>query len=359
MRLSASKGALLRECAYSFRPDVVTRPGPPSDEQANGTATHHHLDTYARQGVILPTDNIEVAAMFGHGKAWLDALADTTEPVHTEQPFAWHPETDRGWSLLAAVQAGGHTGHRPYADPVAWADIARRAGCPLDAIPMTIDLIYRDGLYDWCTGRTDKAAQLELNALAFARAFDLDSVTVCTLRLDPGGLREEGKRTLEAFDLAALAEEYRGLVRGIPTAEPRPGMWCSAHYCEAIDACPATEALKPQLVPASALLAATHWPFSAAIQSDEHAAALIPLVKLAESFLKGVKGALEERATKQGSIATRPGYVWREGTRQMPRFDRPLAEALLGQLGATKEQIAALTKMRTESSGFREVKAKP
>ena len=144
----------------------------------------------------------------------------------------------------------------------------------------------------------------------------------------------------------------------MPSAEPRPGLHCTSHYCEAIDACPAMAELKPQLVPTSALLA-KKWPFTAAIESDEHAAALIPLVKLAESFLKGVKGALEERATTQGGITTRPGYVWREGTRSMPRFDRPLAEALLGQLGATSEQIAALTKMRQESSGFREVKAKP
>ena len=205
-QVTASTGGLLRECGYSFRTDVMTRPGPSSDEQSRGTLCHGMVETYGEQGVILPTDDIDAATMFGHARRWLDATPDDGAGRVFEVPVWWDPETDTGGCLSAAIRTvcGEAAPHRAYALPGVWEKLVA-LGIPATAVPMTLDLLEGTHVYDWCFGRTDKTAQLELQALAVSRAFGRDSVTVTTLRVDASGLREEGTRTLDAFDFAVLA----------------------------------------------------------------------------------------------------------------------------------------------------------
>lgn len=356
-QLTASRAALLHECQWFARPEVVHRDSARA-AAARGTLTHAILDAAIRGGKSEHEDvPLDVLSMVGHGLARARGFV---KPL-SEQAYAWDPDTDRGWCIqpaidewIAALPAWKKEKPptRVYADPEAWRWIQARADLPSSAITMTIDVVEPGrGVGDWCTGRTDKTAQLEVNALAFARAHGLDLVTSRALHLRPEGLTERAQ-VHTAGDLIVLAAKYRDLVAKISASEPQPGSHCAELYCPAIASCPTTQALVPQLVPASALVRGK-CTLTADITSDAQAAALLPLVTQAQAFLDVCKDALKARSRKQGGIPLGGGTIWAETFRTMPRFDAAKAKAMLATLGATPDMIDRLTIMRQESGGFK------
>ena len=334
--ISASKIGLLRECAYWARADVEQDARTESDEAARGTTVHEAVDHFVKTWLRLPLEGDE-GAMFGHALAWLD-----NHPcLESEVAYAWDPATDRG----ADLDDSQIVGHRAYADPVHWEQMRFALDLSERAIPMTLDLLEftETGavVYDWCTGRTHKLAQLQMNALAVARTNGLESVRIVTLRLTPEGCTEEDMGMLDSIDFDLLASEFRLLLESVPTSLPKPGSHCTELYCPAKGSCPVTRTALAEIVPAAAL---TRFRFTDKIESMEHASQLLPMMKLADAYTDNVRKALQAYAVAHGDIPTTDGKAWGKGTRKDRRFNKDLAIALLKQLGATDAQIAALNK---------------
>ena len=91
-----------------------------------------------------------------------------------------------------------------------------------------------------------------------------------------------------------------------------------------------------QIIPSSYL---TRNKFTNQIESLEHASALLPMVKLAKSYIETVEKSLREMAKTQ-PIPTSEGKQWGMGTRKERRFDKERAIDLLKQKDASDEEIA-------------------
>lgn len=354
--LSASKTGLARLCLYSFRPDVPQDVRTTSDAAESGTTVHGAIEHFQKTGKVeyaLSSEGEE--AMVHHAVAWLRGHVGNLE---SEVPYAWDPMTDDGSRLDGAIDDLGIGGHRLYDDPEWWREIRGICGLSASAIPMTIDLLeIGDGtatIYDWCTGTTDKRAQLQTNALAVARTHGITSVRLVTLRLTPASLTEEDHGTLDEADLAALAEEFAALVAAIPDAEPRPGMHCRELYCSAKGACPTTQRALAQVIPADQL---ARFRFTDKIESMAHASAVLPMLKVLDKYLEQVKEALEAYHDAHGPIPTSDGKEWRRCVRQMSRWNKDKAVAKLHFLGASEADLEDLTKVVPEQY-FAERKAK-
>jgi hypothetical protein len=356
--ISASKFALLRECRYWARADVPHGADRGSRESTRGTEVHAAIEAYVLGRAIPEPNTDEAHAMWRHAHAWLAKRAPGSLAV--EEPFVFDPATGTAVMLSPILEELGLSGARPYAEPVAWAKIVEAHRLGPDAIPMTLDLI-EDGevatIYDWTTsgwagGATDKRAQLSLNALALARAWGVERVRIVRLLLTVEGLEETELAILDDFDFAQIEGEIASLLGAIAGSPPTPGLWCRELYCPDRETCPATKGAIEQVVPAASLV---RFRFTREIESEEHASALLPLAKLASAYVEGVEDALKDWARTHGPIPTSPGKGWGPSTRRQSTFKKDLAIALLKQLGATEEQIAALT-YQSEIATFTERK---
>ncbi len=344
--LSASKFDLIRNCRYWARPDVTHGADRGSHESRRGDEVHAAINAHVRRELIVEPTTAEGRAMWQHARAW---LARREMSLEAEEPFVFDPSSGIAVMLSPFLEEIGAQGQRAYAEPTTWAKIVEAFHLGPNAIPMTLDLIESDGesatIYDWTTtswagGATDKRAQLSLNALALAHAWNLDEVRIVRLVLTVDGLQEDDLGTLEEFDFAQLEGEIAGLLAAIPGSAPTPGTWCRELYCPDRETCPVTQGAIEQVVPAASLV---RFRFTREIESVEHASALLPLAKLASAYVEGVEDALKDWARTHGPIPTSGGKEWGPSTRKQSTFKKELALALLKQFGATEEQIAALT----------------
>lgn len=354
--ISASKAELLKLCQYWARPDVAAHLSNATTREATqGTEVHAVIRACVARAPEKEwpgLSTLDGLRMWGQAHAWLKARSMTF--MRAEVPLAWDPTTDTGVDLSDIVAELGLSGARPYSAPENWGRIRSAAGLSEAAIPMTVDLIDIDHgaivLYDWTTSwsahaATDKTAQLSLNAVSVARAMKCDNVKIVRLAITTTELVETELATFDEFGLSAVAGEVMALLALVPEAQPQPGMHCTELYCPAKGACPATSETLAQIVPPAQL---ARFKFTHEIESVEHAAAILPMYKLASSYVDMVGDGLREWAKSHGPIPTSHGKEWGPGVRNMPRFDSALALALLKQLGATEEQIAALTKVKQE-----------
>jgi PD-(D/E)XK nuclease superfamily len=344
--ISASKFALLRSCRYWARDDVPHGVDRGSAEASRGDEVHASIQAFVRREPIPEPTTDEARTMWGHALRWLEARET---PLEAEEPFAFDPTSGVGVMLSPILEELGATGQRAYADPETWAKIVEAHRLSGSAIPMTLDLIESDGetatIYDWTTtswagGATDKRAQLSINALALSRSWGIEKVRIVRLVLTVDSLQEDALGTLEEFDFAQLEGEIGATLAAIPGSAPTPGLHCRELYCPDREVCPTTRGAIEQVIPAASLV---RFPFTREIQSMEHASALLPLARLASAYVEGVEDALKDYARQHGPIPTSPGKAWGPSTRKQSTFKRDLALALLRQLGATEEQVAALT----------------
>lgn len=341
MRATASKAGLLLACGYFARPEAewYDVSGPAADR---GTRLHRAIAAYVSTGEVSPLDE-DIADLFASARAWVDHFG--REKLAAEVAFAWHPETDTAERVTLADE-------RDYSDMQAEGKLCGTAD--LVAVSRATRAGY---IADWKTGDASNAGpQLRTLALMLARAEGLDMVTVEALQVDETGVTHLCTETLDAFALAAVSGDLAEAVAGVPTAEPVPGPHCGEGYCPARATCPAVvERVETDIIPAASLVR-HRW--GVRISSPDHAAWLYEQAKVVEAAAKLVKDAVRAYVPEAG-LVLEDGSVLREGTRNMPRFQKDVAVALLRELGATEEQIAGLTRSMVESSGLRVQTAKP
>jgi hypothetical protein len=331
-RATASKAALLLSgCVWWARHEAewVYTTSPAADK---GTRFHAAIAHYIDSGEVPPmADDIE--ALFKSARAWVDGFG--RDKLSAEVALAWD-----------------HA-----------ADTARRVDAPSRGYPKAPGCLYgtadvvavnralRVGyLVDWKSGDGSGATpQLRTLAMMLARSEGLDSVTVEALEVSAVGVTAVCRETLDSLALDAHAGELADAIAAIPTAEPTPGPHCGELYCACRATCPAGRTIVEQVIPAEALVK-HRW--SVDIASPEHAAWLLDHARLVEAAAKAVKDAVKAACPPEGWTLA-DGSTLREGTRDMPRFDRDRAVALLRECGATEEQIAALTYRVQESAGLR------
>lgn len=336
MRASASKTGLLAHCAWWAGPEARWDdvPGPRAER---GTRFHQAIARYVDTGEREQVGE-DIAAEYEHAVAWV--ISYGRQFLRPEVAFAWDHVTDRAEELRAAAM-----GERDYSSGA-----GRLCG--------TADLVsIRTGIpaafvADWKTGDGSGAGpQLRTLAVMVARAWGLQSVTVCALEVTAAGVVEVARETLDAFELDAHAGELAEHIAAVPTAEPKPGPHCGELYCPARTTCPAGEAAVAELVPADALV---RHRFSSEITGPDHAVWMLDRIRLVESACKSIKDRIKAVVPDEG-WRLEDGATLKETTRQMPRFDKHKAMALLRQLGATQKQIEALTYVYEESAGLRVV----
>lgn len=334
MRVTASKVGLLGHCAWSFRPEVewTTTTSAAADR---GSRFHALIATYVATGQYsLPVDE-DIAEMFVSAIAWVDHF-DRLK-LKAEVAFAWDPVSD------TAEVIGENIG-RAYGPWQAKGLVCMSAD--LVAVSQATKVGY---VADWSTGdASGKGPQLRCIALALARAFQLESVTVEGLEVSASGVRHICTETLDAFALSAVAGEMAEGISAIAASVPTPGEWCGKLYCGARVSCPAADVAIAQLIPATALTRK----LSAHIESGDHAAYMLNTIRLVESKCTELK-ALIKAYVPEGGLVLEDGSVLAEGTRNMERFDKARALGLLREKGATEEEIEACSRSVVESSGLR------
>lgn len=332
MRVTGSKSNLLAECQWFARPEAewVYTSSPAAER---GTLFHSAIAAYVATGEMTSILTSDLAALYAVAKKWVDDYG--RHHLRAEVKFAWDPNTDTAWELTGA--------ERDYAEA--------RGGFAATGDILSVNKATRSGyIGDWKTGDGSGATpQLRALGLMLARTFDLDTVIVEALEVTAAGVVSVCRETLDAFALATIAGELAEYIANIPDAEPAPGAHCSEMYCPARTTCPVTRAATAELVPPSSLVRHT---MTTAIASPDHAAWMLDRIRLVEGACKAIRDAIKE-ACPPGGWVLDDGSVLREGTREVPRFDKQKALDLARAKGATEVEIAACTYVFTESSGLR------
>jgi hypothetical protein len=339
-RVTASKTGLLEHCQAFAKPGMEWFNGT-SPAADRGTRFHRAIAEYTSHGSVRLLEE-DIVDLFVQARAWVDAFG--RERVKPEVAYAWNPATDEAEHIPAAERdyRAGHGRLCGTADLVAVSNLTRTGI-----------------VWDWKTGSGANAGpQLRTLGLMVARAHGLKSVTVAALEVTAAGVQEVCREELDEFALSAIAGELAERLAAVATAEPQPGEHCRDLYCPARVSCPATRESEAQLVPAESLTKR----LSTTIDGPDHAVWMLERVRLVEAACKAVKDAIKAYVPADG-LVLEDGSRLMETTREMPRFDKNKALALLKQLGATPAQVDALTYKWTESAGLKVVggaaKSKP
>ena len=337
--ITASKAGLLRKCQYWAKHGVQQDHREESEAATLGTSVHKAIDEYISTGLIYTPIGSEVDVLFGHARAWIDEHQEyCMHGFLSEVAYAWDPAFNRAMKIIGQ-------GQRFYADKEVWQEILRNPGMSPHTVPMTIDLMCEnyDGsisIYDWCTGRTDKTAQLQINALAVWYTHRPTEVRCHALRLTEDGCVQEDLGVYDEWDIEQLAKEYSDLIYASIGAEPSPGMHCTELYCPAKNACPVTQNAIEQVIPVGHL---NRYKLSPEIQNASHASYMLPMIKLAKAYIETVESSLKSYA-KSAPIITQDGKEWGPGTRKHSHFSKADAIRMLEAFGASESDINSLTK---------------
>lgn len=339
MRVTASKVGLLEHCQYFATPDAVWS-DTTSAAADRGTRFHRAIALYIEgvEGLPLKVED-DIAAEFEHAKKFVDNVRASYPDVRlrAEVAFAWNPESDEAEVIPAAER-----------------DYQAGAGRLCGTADLVVE-IRADGeivgliVWDWKTGNGEGAGpQLRALGLMAARALSCDEVSTGALEVTAAGVKEVCHEHHDAFALSGIAGGLADVIAFIPGAEPRPGNHCGELYCPARATCPEVNKAHVALVPEQALVRK----FSTEVESPEHAVWMMDRIRLVEAACKAIKDAIKSKVPEGGWLLD-DGSKLIESTREMPRFDKNKAFALLKQLGATDAQIASLTYTWKESAGLK------
>lgn len=341
LRPTASKTALLLACQHWARHDVAWEPYATSEAADRGNRFHAVMDAYVKDGDALVVDR-DLVRDVAAAKAWLAARRSDADRgiIISEQVYSY--DTSTGWcSALLGVTSRSY----PQVEGLFYG---------------TADLVYVLGtdpktivVADWKTGDGSKAtAQLRTLALMATRAMGARAAHVAALEVSDGSVREVCVEHLDEFALAEHELALRAAIAAIPTAEPRVGDHCSAHWCPARANCPAAHESAEQLVPVDSLV---RHRLGTEITGPEHAVWMLERVRLVEAACKAVKAAIKGAVPADG-WTLEDGSVLRDTTRKMRRFDEDAALEMLSKLGATEEMVQTLYDDVIEPAGLRVTK---
>lgn len=348
-RASASKAELLAACQFWARRDVQPDPYDPSQPAAIGNAVH------ACAGAIVRGEEPDVLAACDRENvepenvetvlAMVDAVREWWPAFTAAHPFAWRSEV--AYSLRA-----GDLGTEAIALGL---DIGRRYrdhGAKPGDFTMSLDLEAVDGdtvlVVDLKTGRKphhpEGHKQLESNALAACLAHGKRRARVGIATVSTRGVWVEWA-DVDAATLAHTDDEIARLLAAVPNAEPQPGPHCSALYCNAKGACPASAQAVAAIVPAARLALG---PVSSADEARAWLAAL-PLIEAACAAQKAhARNWIEANG---GELDLGNGKVLRKATTTRESIEaRPdVLAALSRELG---ENVALATKTTVSKAGI-------
>ena len=334
-RESASKFELLAQCGWWATPEAkherLTAP-----EATFGTAIHNIAasaidDTV--QVIPLGMSDDEIAHLAQVSLVVLAYIQDHKRlGWKAEVAFAFDIATGKGRELPSK------DGHRDYSD------------CKPTEIPGTADLVYMahdaEGPFacvdDWKWSGfhgDDLRAEGQLSGLALmvSKAWGVDRVRARALRISDDGVDDTSEvYWLDVFELARIEADICAYAEAVANAKPNPGPWCSDRWCPAIADCPATKAVLPQLIPATALV--RDYRLSTTLESPEHAAWTLAAVEMVDEATKIIRQKLRDYADANGGIPLADGKVWAGAEVVTEKVDitKPGAEEELRAMGLEK-----------------------
>lgn len=341
-RVTASKVGLLSYCQAWARPEMVWE-NRSSDSAERGTRFHAAIAGYTETRERSEVGE-DIREEYAHACAWVDSLQlPAGAALLTETAFAWDPVTDtaevigkdRDYSKASGRLCG-------TADLVMVAMVDGRAVAAM--------------VWDWKTGDgSGSGPQLRTLGLMVARAMGIEDVTVAALEARSGGVFEVAREELDGFTLAMFAGELAEHLSFVPRALPVAGSHCGELYCPARLSCPlGTEATSQvlEVIPADALAATREYRLTDPIETPEHAAWAVDVIRLVGAKLDAIKDSIKAKIPQDG-WKLEDGRVLRETRATIEAFDKHKAMALCKQLGATDEQIGSCFYTFEKSNGLR------
>lgn len=238
MRFSASRRALLDQCAWPFRPEVQPPPDASGPAAILGTFVHalcEHAIRAADTPAPIPTAPQSLSlseisrahAMFAQWRLWFYPwlTANGIATHHAEVPFAYDPRSGVARILVT-------NGHRDY------------CGARDDEVCGTADFLGRrdDGrvfIRDWKSGssRTTAEPQLRTLALMAARFYGVSEVDVAAVFLSPDSRPKEVGLILDSLDIDTDSDSLAARLGAVAESELSIGPAC--RYCPCRMICPA------------------------------------------------------------------------------------------------------------------------
>jgi hypothetical protein len=226
VRCSASKAALLSECAYAFR-DSVAWTEDRGRSAVNGDRFHQAIAPYVEN----ETRHVETGRSLKwlddrleHAYAWCDG--NRVPGWRAEVAYAYDPITGEG-RILGYDIGRAYAEHGKLAHEIAGsADIAS-----FDGITVTVS--------DWKTGRSIPFtvwSQMEWLSLFAARATGATRAIARVMHVTDYGIHQ----TVEVYDhrdLLDIARRIRLDIESIADAWPQDGEHCDSLYCPARAGC--------------------------------------------------------------------------------------------------------------------------
>jgi hypothetical protein len=336
-RLTASKFGLAQRCAYFLREEVAHDDSPMGPAAQEGTELHAMIQADLEGKPIPQTTSPAVAAKYVAWTAW----------APSERRIGWQPEVAYAYDPKAdAARVLDQAHHRDYSGARA-GEVAMQ----LDVVTFGEDV---EGTYaevlDWKSGqRSDGAtAQVEIAALALSRAHGVDRVRTRVVYVGEDGVSVD-EAWLSSFDLDMVRGRLLRIL-AVADPEPVPGGHCSALFCPARHACPATvQALAevsrlPQ--PEIAQLVAE------AITTPAAAGAAHVRLRVIKDAVKAIEERVRAVVEEHGYAPTPTGKVLRLVTTTRETFSRSRlpkqdAEGImreLRELGALAESTSSYVK---------------
>jgi hypothetical protein len=342
MRATASNVGLLQYCSWWATEDAAWGDRTTSEADV-GTRFHSAAAEYARTRIRVDVDD-DIREQYAHACDWIDSLAvPPGDSILIERSFAWDPTSD-------TAEAIGF--NRDYAN-----GNGRICGT-VDLVLLTV----LDGrpmaamVWDWKTGNSlGSGPQLRALGLMVARTFGLETVTVAALDVSPDAIVEMAREELTPFELSAIAGELAELVAGVAGSKPLPGAHCGELFCPAKLHCPVAQVAAAEIVdviPVDKLVRRPDFRLTDPIETAEHAIWAVAAVSLVGAKLDDIKKDIKAKCPSTGWVAA-DGRILREGSCDSTGFDQSKALALCRQLGATDDQIAALSYTYQKSTGLR------
>lgn len=283
---TGSEVGRLLACAASA---VFRRADIPDEFSEDGEARHLDAEVAAELGDL---DNLPPRVA---------ALIAGAESISTEIAFSYDAATDTARPLPGVRARAYPSWLGPFEYPMTLDLVAFFSG------PRRAVVIDHKSFGD--QGDPKEHGQLMTQALAVARAYDLDEVTIAISYLGTDWVRVS---RVDIFELAAHAERLQQLHLDVAAARlnprPRPGPHC--RHCPAFFDCPAQA---ERLAAIGSGATSREVERMVPLEGDEEAAEALALLSALEMLTKRIDAALRARA-KVRPVPLADGMVW--GPRQ-------------------------------------------
>lgn len=308
---TASRTGLLLGCGYVFRDDVVVPEQAESPAMARGTRVHEAIE----HDTELPDPSEQ--AMVLAAKRWLNE-----RDADHEVAFAW--DGTRSYYI--------GTGREAYAN-------APEGTLMTGTADVIVAGAIGDTVADWKSGDASKAGP-QLATLAMMA----DAARSVAVEIGTGEPIERCDTEHMPWDHERHAANLLHAIHRIPEAEPTPGDHCADYYCPLRGTCPAyLDAAEhtAELVPAAALVRRK---LTAPLVTPEDVAHTLPLLEMVEAWLEVTRDKAKEIcAANGGEIRIDDSSVWRKIASSSTKVNGKKAFDLARKLGASQEELAALT----------------